>query len=248
LIAAPVAAAAGEPEQVALDFVSASQSLDYDLFCSTLSRRILAEVSAGEDCATALREGDAQERERALDEPAVRDIQDVWQASFWVAFEDGGSHACFVRKGYPAVKLARVVEQVIRKELGRRVDVRLGRGPAAAKGTPAGVVILDPRLATCSRLTLYVETATGKILRLRGNSLEEKVRIDQVAIGVPEPVKKEKPPEIEAYAVAHVAYGPEVAYVRLYAIAHPENVVTLRLVLEDGLYKVDDLLRSLIGG
>src|SRR6187455_2130845 len=46
------------------------------------------------------------------------------------------------------------------------IEVRVGRGPSSARGTPTGVVFVDTARTTATKLVLYTESTSGTIWRL----------------------------------------------------------------------------------
>jgi hypothetical protein len=85
----------------------------------------------------------------------------------------------FVTKRFRATALAREMEK-----LDEELTVRLGDGPAAARGQLATTVVVDRR-STSRRLVLYAESDDGSIFRISGVMLGN-TDFQEVAQGTPE--------------------------------------------------------------
>ena len=77
---------------------------------------------------------------------------------------DAGAKATATRRVWiaPHTRVAALVADMRAHD----IEVRVGRGPSSARGTPTGVVFVDTARTTATKLVLYTESTSGTIWRL----------------------------------------------------------------------------------
>jgi hypothetical protein len=165
LAAATSGQAAGPttPSAVSTAFVQGYLTAD-PAVCDLATPRIqqlFARLAKGSTCKAALgaarAEGDA-----AADKSARRALRDTVQAT--QVLIDARANATGKRRLWlvPHSRVAALVANMRAHD----IEVRVGRGPSSARGTPTGVVFVDATRTTATKLVLYTESTSGVIWRL----------------------------------------------------------------------------------
>jgi hypothetical protein len=238
--------AVDDAKTAATTFLTAFANRDGGTACSMLTPDALARFGGASDCASTFSGGDAA----SADEDAFTTLALAYTVARHVAHEH---HDAFVRKGFGVRALARAIE-----DAAPSLDVRLGKGPLAAKGQLSTTVVLDTRTSS-RRVVLYAESDSGDILRLSG-TLDDGADIGVVAQGTPEasPSPAPKAAFTFAFGGAFQSGDGTVLLDVLLQATQPDPAtgqasleLLLRMVPVDGRYLVDDLyvsLTAIIGG
>jgi hypothetical protein len=242
LCASAVAQATPEDDATAVanSFVAATYDHDYVTVCSLASVALQGLYSSGySSCEAPFLAAD--DPRPAEDQQANSMLLAAWNAAIW--YSDHGD-GCFISKQFSVKTLAKAMQRTL-----PALRVVLGKGVASARGQSAKTVVLDSSLTSCHRLVVYVESDSGKIFSVNsGNGPAAQPRVRQVGAGIPVPVVPPAPIAFQATVLEAAVAADGTAFVSLQLTANGQTgTITFRLILENGSYKVDDLLGSLLG-
>lgn len=239
--AAASTAASATPEDdaraTAVAFADALTRDDLDRVCSLFSPAALRRLGGMERCRT--RETDTEDEE---DYDVLETLLRAHTAARLSATKRNGQ---YVTKKFGVRKLARDIEQ-----LDEELTVKIGRGPAAAKGQLDTTVVLDMR-TTARRVVLYAESDDGSIFRVSGTRAG-RPSYDEVGVGIPESTRPPDETQAPTLAVTIDSVTLDVsgtAYARgTYAYSFEDMSfkfgLLLVLVRVNGSYLVDDMYYS----
>ena len=247
---AALAAPADDARAVADRFFAALIAEDGKTACGLFSARAVAILGGPDKCAAGLIDdsgGSSADNPRTGDE----DNPDDFLARAILDHVFGDARALGVARGGYVTKQAKVARLVrdlrmLEPELG----FSAGKGADAARGTSSNHVIVDSR--TSARvLTLYVESDTGTIWRLSAHGFAH-ATIAKGGMGIavkpiPAPPTPAAPPQPEVpptFTVAAVTMLDETSAYATITITYEGKSASyvLSMKLEDGTWKVDDLL------
>lgn len=233
-------------------FLTALVGDDANTACSLLTARVVQLLGGPEKCVKSFTADEGV----ALDPESGND-QDAEEGDFFArgvlrfTFQD--ARAVGVARGGYTTKEAGL-ERLVRdlRTLEPSLRFSIGRGPAAARGIEARHVIVDRRTSGRT-LILYAESDSGVIYRLTAHGFSEAAKVDRAGKGIatkPLPKPPATPTQPEApptFAVTNVILVDDAnAYVQVTVTYEGQSVGFLvAMKLEDGAWKVDDLLIGL---
>ena len=168
-IASVVAASAGQaaepstPAAVSTAFVRGYMSADPALcdLSTPRIRQLIARLGKRATCKEALAAVRAADDARS-DQDARRALRETVQAT--QVLIDARATATATRRVWIAPHSR--VGALVADMRAHDIEVRLGRGPASARGTATGLVFVDATRTTATKLVLYTESTSGTIWRL----------------------------------------------------------------------------------
>ena len=169
LVAVAIVATAGSaavpstPSAVSTAFVQGYLTAD-PAVCDLATPRmqqLFARLVKGTTCKAALAAARA-ETDAVADKDARSALRETVQAT--QVLIDARAKATATRRVWiaPHTRVAALVADMRAHD----IEVRVGRGPSSARGTPTGVVFVDTARTTATKLVLYTESTSGTIWRL----------------------------------------------------------------------------------
>jgi hypothetical protein len=258
---ASTAALAGPPDdaRAAADrFLAALAASDATTACNLLSARALAIVGGPQKCLqdfvsvgddTPSSPPDSPISTERLDDGLALDV-------LYGVYFDARALA-LARGGYVTrqVRLTRLVNEL--RTLNPRLRFSIGTGPSAARAKDGKHVVVDRRTSG-RNLLLYAESDSGSIWRLSAHGITT-VKAEKAGEGVPAnpsaqptpppakpaPAQPEQPPTLTVTGVA--LFSDTSAHVSVVAAYEGKTYpLALSLQLENGAWKVDDILVGLL--
>jgi hypothetical protein len=233
---AATATTVDDAKAVATLFLNALAVGDGKTACGEMTPDLVAKLGGAATCAQGVSSSDVTH-----DEDAQTTLFLAYTAAREVARKHGNA---FTSKKFKLRDLAAAIEK-----LASSIDVRLGKGPLAARGQLATTAVLDTR-STGRRAVFYAESDSGDILRLSG-TVKGGADVAVVAQGTPEAPSTPSAP-VAAFTFVfgddfEAPDGTVLLDVLLQSTdpAAPSNgALLLRLIPVDGRYLVDDLFVS----
>ena len=223
-------AAPQDDAQAAADaFLKALDADNAQAACALMTGRLQASLSQGATCVQLLTPANPAP---AQDSQEASLLIDAWLAASLARLNEKGAL-------YPAT--ARKLATGIRTRLSG-VRVVVGTGVASARNQQATTVVVDGKLSTKRRIVLYAESDSGTIVRLTAG-LKGNPAVARGGTGVPAPVPPDSPATFTFDWVTLVGAEEAVASIALTDEGTTTRVV-MRLRLESGGWKVDDLYTS----
>jgi hypothetical protein len=180
-LATPGAVGAAAPSAVGRSFVRALVNGDPAACAHATERlqRLLARRGEANECVAAFRNGTSAAA--AADRAARTELASAHAAAKVVIRERARqlrSPRYWTSTRFRLAALARELREY-------QTDARLGSGPAAARNTPTGRVIVDRARSTRTVLVLYTESESGTIRRLTGTTARKGTATRTATRGLP---------------------------------------------------------------